>query len=212
MANPAQPTVPDASGVPPVNRSAATTPAAVSRSTSDGPTITVTAPTTKWGIHNTDGSEYFPEGSGPDSYGEVEDSADWSIPTYPTEAGGFESYNKVTKPGEVHLVLVKGGTVAKRQSFRQRLDALAASTTLVNILTPGRTFKGYNLTHMEVQRSAEKGAALLQVRCTFTQVRTTVQTRFTNVQDPSAAANTNGGAVQPQSIPANFGVTGNSWE
>lgn len=197
MADPTHPTVPDAAGVPPVNRKPGTTPAAVAPATVDSREIVVVAATTKWAIHNTDGSPYFPEGDGPDSFIDVEDSRDWAIPNYPTEAGGFESYNKVTKPGEVHLTVAKGGTVSERQTFRQRLDALSESTTLVNILTPSRTYKRYNLTRVEVSRTAERGAALLQLRLAFTEVRTTVRARFSNVEDPSAAANVNGGAVQP---------------
>ena len=197
MADPTHPTVPDAAGVPPVNRKPGTTPPPVVPETQDSNTIVVTAPQLKWGIHAQDGSDYFPEGEGPDSYVEVEDTLDWSIPDYPTESGGFESFNKVTKPGEVHLTVAKGGSVGARQSFRQRLDTLASSTDLVNVLTPGRTYKKYNLTRVEVGRTAETGAQLLRLRLLFTQVRTTVTAKFSNVEDASAASNVNGGAVQP---------------
>lgn len=197
MADPTHPTVPDAAGVPPVNRKVGTTPPPVVPETNDSNTIVVTAPSLKWAIHKQDGSSYFPKGDGPDSYVEVDDSLDWSIPDYPTESGGFESFNKVTKPGEVHLTAAKGGSVGDRQAFRQRLDTLAASTDLVNIITPGRTYKKYNLTRMEVDRTAESGAQLLRIRLTFTQVRTTVTAKFTNVEDASAASNVNDGAVQP---------------
>ena len=197
MADPSKPTVPDAPGVPPVNRFPEGTPSSVAPAASDGADIVATAPTLKWGIRTSDGEDYFPEDRGPDSFLGIEDSADWSIPNYPTEDGGFESYNKVTKPGEVQLTVAKGGTVAQRQGFRQQIDALAASTDLVTLLTPGRVYKGYTFTRVENSRTAETGAALLRLRLVFTQVRTTVQASFSNVASPSAAPNVSGGAVQP---------------
>jgi len=203
MANPATPTVPNAQGVPPVNGAAGSTPAPVTAATSDGNAIVVTGAQLKWGIHLTTGADYFANSVGPDSYVEVDDTAEWSIPDYPTETGGFESYNKVTKPGTVQLVLAKGGTVQSRQAFRNALDALAASTTLVNILTPGRTYRGYNLTRVGATRTPEKGAGLIQVNVTFTQVRTTVTLAFSNVSDPSAFGNVSGGAVQTQAPAGN---------
>jgi hypothetical protein len=202
MANPATPTVPNAQGVPPVSGAAAA-PASVTPATSDGNAIVVTGAQLKWGIHLPGGADYFANSVGPDSYIEVDDNADWSIPDYPTETGGFESYNKVTKPGTVQLILAKGGTQQSKQAFRNALDALAASTTLVNILTPGRTYRGYNLTRVGATRTAEKGVGLIQVNVTFTQVRTTVSLKFSQVSDPSAFANVSGGAVQTQTPTGN---------
>ena len=162
---------------------------------SDGAAITVVAATTIWGIDE-DGDLIFSDDQAPDSYREIEDSKDFNIPRYPLESGGFESYNKVEQPGEVHLALMVGGTDARRQTFRHIIDDLASSTRIVDILTPSRTYTSYNLIHVDAQRSADSGAQLLTLRLTFQEIRTTVVAAFSNVLDPSAAANTNGGAVQ----------------
>lgn len=196
MADPAKPTVPVAPGVPPVQRTGTSTPAPVTPATSDGPGITVTAPTVVWGIHDTDGDDVFNVDQGPTSFAEVDDSKQENIPDYPVESGGFQSFNKVERPGEVQLTLTKEGSDAARQTFRQRIDSLRSSVQLLNILTPSRTFKNYNLTEVSVSRNATRGAALLTMHLTFKEVRNDVTATFSNVASSSAAANTNSGAVQ----------------
>jgi len=167
----------------------------------------VAAATTTWGIHDTDGQSIFNEGQGPTSYVDLSDRNMGSIPDYPVGSGGFQSYNKVQKPGELTLTLSKEGTDSARQTFRRVLEDLRQSVSTVNVLTPSWVYKGYNLLDLAVQRNAEKGSNMLTVRLSFKAVRNSVGTTFSKVQDPSAASSINSGAVQTRT-PSNSQTPG----
>jgi hypothetical protein len=53
-----------------------------------------------------------------------------------------------------------------------------------------------NLVHRDVHRTAEHGVTLLTIRLHFVEIRTTVETSFTNVTADTAANNVNQGSVQ----------------
>lgn len=197
MADPASPTVPNAAGVP-VLGAGATTPSTGTAASADGSNTITVAVSPSWGIVDSSGNSIFPSGGGPDSYYSVGDDKAFNIPNYPVDSGGFESYNKAEKPANVRLVVMKMGAAADLQAFRQVIRTYLASVELLTIMTPGWTFRRYNMTEAAVERGPEKGAGLLQMTLTFTEVRTDATTAFTSsaTASPSGADTVSIGAVQ----------------
>lgn len=132
----------------------------------------------------------------PDNIVSVEPQREFRISTYPLEAGGFESYNKVALPGGIRVTMSKGGTDTDRNTFLTDLDILVASLDPYNIVTPETAFLAYSLTRYDYDRSASKGAKLITVECTFEEIRETATAAFTNSKSPSGADTVNAGPVQ----------------
>lgn len=192
MANPSTPTVPNAPGVPPVKSAGPTTASVVTARSEDGASVNRKAKA-RWGIYTSGGAAALT----PESFRELDESKDWNIPRYPIESGAFQSYNKVELPADVRLAVVKAGNDAAKDAFLKTVQAYAASLALLTVVTPGKTYRNMNLVHYEQHRSAETGAGLLTVRLFFQEVRTSAKSAFSEVADPTAASNVNGGAVQP---------------
>lgn len=208
MADPSAPTVPSAAGVPPVKPNpdipAGTGPdIVVVAQKSDGANIAKKSKP-RWAIYEAGGAVAI----APDSFKELDESKDWNIPRYPVESGGFESYNKVELPADVRLAVMKAGNDAAKSAFLAKIRRYAGGLDLLTVVTPGATYRRVNLIHYEQHRSAEAGAALLTVRLFFQEVRTTVKAAFSDVGEPTAASNSNGGAVQPRTPGANQTPTG----
>jgi hypothetical protein len=205
--------VPDAKGVPPVNPPSAFDPA-TNTITVDAPAPTTNGKETAkkadakavakqtkpaWGIFDKKGGLALAA----DSVREVEDDKEYNVPRYPLEGGGFQSYNKVEMPKQVHVIVTKGGTASDKSSFIAKVDKLTASLDLFTIVTPEQTHRNMNLTKNGKSRTAESGAGLISVHLTFDEARISVTTAFTDVKEPSGADNQNGGAVQTQTPKAN---------
>jgi len=198
MANPSTPTVPNAAGVPPVKPVDGTglppstgPDIVVVAKKSDGANVNKKTPP-RWAIYTAKGAVAI----APDSFKDLDDSKDFNIPRYPVESGGFQSYNKVELPADLRLALLKAGNDPAKTAFLKTVSDYAASTELLTVVTPGRTYRNMNLVHFDQHRSAEAGAAMLTVRLAFLEVRTSAKAAFTTVADPTAASNVNGGAVQ----------------
>ena len=198
MADPANPTVPLAPGVPPVGPGGGDVPA-VRPLGGDSSNIELSASYGGWDLFDNGGGFVLDF----DSVRQMEDSKDWNTPSYPIEGGGFQTFNKVETPGEVQVVVTKGGTVAAKASFLSAVADLCASLTLCAIVTPEQTFRNMNLLHFSKTRTADSGATLLSVQLAFREARVSAVAAFTKVKAASGADNVNGGAVQTQAPTAN---------
>lgn len=189
------PDVPFGLGVQPVFRDDEINPIPTSAPeplTADGSTITVTAPG-GWGIYRADHTLALDV----DSVVTLEPRREYRISDYPQEEGGFQTYNKVTTPGEVRLTVTKGGAPADRIDFLRTVEEIVASTDLFSIVTPERAFLDFNFTQYDYRRSAENGATLLVVDLVAIEVRQTAETAYTTTAAPSGADPVNGGPVRP---------------
>lgn len=206
MADPAHPTVPNAPGVPPVDpppqefdangipvTNDTNTITVVGRKTSDSPEI-ARETKTQWGIFKSDGSLALQ----PDNIREIDDTKEWNVPRYPLEGGGFQSYNKVETPREIHMIVTKSGTQSDKQIFLNAVDALTKSLELLTIVTPEQSFRNMNLMRNSKNRNADAGVGLLSLELSFVEARISATAAFTDVKAPSGADNVNGGAVQTQ--------------
>lgn len=191
MADPANPTVPNSAGVPAVSGGATTT-APTTAATQDN-VIVVRGNTARWGIFLS-GTATSP--LKPDSFVEVEDAKDYQVGKAPVEQGGFMSYNKVETPEEITVAVAKGGSDTTLAAFMNDISNMLGSLDLYSVITPGRTYRNMNLVHRDQHRTSEHGVSLLTVRLHFLEIRTTVETAFTNVTADTAANNVNQGSVQ----------------
>ena len=81
--------------------------------TQDGPGVSETTSTVKWGIFDSSGEPVIVG----DSCLAFEYVRDSNVSKYPVEQGGFESYNKVQAPRGVKLTFTKGGTISDKATF-----------------------------------------------------------------------------------------------
>lgn len=158
-----------------------------------------------WGVFTTDGTKQVIT---PDSVYDFDYRGEYRISDYPTQQGGFATYNKVYQPFETYVRLTKGKTTADRQQFLKDCEAVLASLDLYTIITPERSYLGCNCTRMEVSRKGVQGAFFVEVDLYFRQVLqvtpqySTTAAATQNAQVPAAQPVTNLGAVQPAAIPS----------
>lgn len=120
------------------------------------------------------------------------------ISNYPVENGGFGSYNKVQVPREVRLAMSRGGTLAQRTAFLTSVQALWASTTLVNLVTPEFVYLDCNVTGVRRAAANDHGLGLMTLDVSLKQVRQTARLAFVPTKQPEGAPVVNDGAVQTQ--------------
>ena len=160
------PDVPNLPGVPAINRSSAGYVAAGLAVL--GEILPLSTFGLNWGITFLDGTSAL----NPDSFVNYEYKRDYKIPNYPTELGGFQSYNKVSLPYDIRLTVTCSGngkmTIAQ---FLQRLYSLLEETTLVSIVTPDKTFLTTNLIHIDYRKEATNGATLIIANLWFQEIR-----------------------------------------
>lgn len=195
------PNVPMTLGVPPVLRDATNT--TIAASTVLRASAYDNASSGDWGVFDRSGARILE----PDNIVSVEFGGEFRISDYPTEAGGFQSYNKVAMPFEVRLTMTKGGSVTDRTAFLNALETLRASLDTVDIATPERVYVNVNLTHLGQARSASSGAGMAVVETVWQEVRETVAITYTKndpvVAPASPSTVASGGATPPKaSAPA----------
>lgn len=199
------PNVPQEPGVPALIRQvgAVSTIASTFYAVSQYTNIT---PFGNWGIYKSDGKTKALE---PDSFIGVQFKKDRRISDYPQEQGAFASYNKVTMPFDAIVRVTCGGTLEKRSQFISTLDTLSASLELLTLITPEVTYLSANIERYDYHRQLGNGAGYIIADVYFREIRVTAATNYTvsnskanptQVQDPSAQASQNQGAVQPSPV------------
>jgi hypothetical protein len=147
-------------------------------------------------------------------------SIDAQVPTYPIEAGGFSSYNKVQTPFNIKMTMALSGSfsltsaiqgaltgtlsgglggltgVTARSNMLTQLENARHSLALVNVVTPERTFQNCNVVHYDYDRSATSGATLLLVDIWLAEIRVSALSLISNVASPNASDPANTGTSQ----------------
>lgn len=108
-----------------------------------------------------------------------------AISDYPVEQGAFESYDKVKLPRDVHMRFT-AGTVAARNELLSSIDAIIATTQLVDFVTPDAVYTSMTLSHEDYSRTAQRGLGLLQVEVWGIEVVQAGQTQLANSQGSTA--------------------------
>jgi len=113
------------------------------------------------------------------SFNGFEFSKDYRVSNFPTENGGFASYNKVEMPGVGVVTFCMGGSESERKRFLDTIDAASGSTDLYSIVTPAAKYINYNIGRYGYSRRSESGAQLLIVSVEVNQIRPVTSVRQT---------------------------------
>jgi hypothetical protein len=184
MADPLYPNVPRFPGVPPVNRIDTGQESSLERLTRDAASLSP-GQMTAWGIFSQKGALALR----PDNITAFEFQREYRISDYPLEAGSFESFNKVTLPYDIRVIMTKGGSLADRKEFLDMVDALVAALDLFTIVTPERVYLNANLIRQDYRREATSGVSLLTVELHATEIRSKVSVQFvSSVTGPGIGA------------------------
>lgn len=197
------PDVPDTAGVPPLLRAPGSTGTQFDTPTllqADGPSLGADPGFPKWAILNDAGAPAIV----PDSMVSVDYAKEWNVSDYPTEAGAFESYNKVERPYELRVTVSKGGLIADRAAFLTAIKTVESSLALYSVVTPERVYENGNLVHVDYRRASSQGAGMIMADLHFQEIRVTATATFSNsnAKSPTAAGPVDAGAVQGQPLTA----------
>lgn len=184
------PDVPATPGVPNVLRLPGSIENAIVPVITDIRLALATAP--QWGIFDKDGNSLIDV----DSVLEVSYQEEASISDYPIEEGTFASYNKVDRPYEGRVQVVKSGLSSDRTDFLQQIETLRRSTDVCTIVTPERIYDNANVVRFDYSRRSTEGAQAIVAELHLQEIRQTAQAKYSNTKDPSGADPVNDGSVQ----------------
>lgn len=140
------------------------------------------------------------------SVGGIEFRQDYRISSAPQEDGAFLSYNKVQMPFDARVTYAISGLPFARRVFLERLQFLASSLELLDIIMPEFSYFGCNVIHYDFRRTARHGVTMVLIDIWVEQVRITGTAQFTLTKTPSAASPQVGGQVQPIQTPVPGGA------
>lgn len=125
---------------------------------------------------------------------------EWAIATYPTDDGGFFSYDKVQNPFECHLRITSGGTEQERQDLIEAVEAAGNTLNLYDIVTPEKIYSNCNVARISLERSAERGVGMIVIDVAFQEIRSSEASQFSSTQQPGSAGQKGVGNVQPKAV------------
>lgn len=121
---------------------------------------------------------------------------EWSVSDYPVETGGFQSYDKVSRPFDAKLRFSCGGSEDARIEFLQSISDVASTTDLYDVVTPEQTYESANITHYDYRRTSTNGVGLLIIDIWLVEIREATSAEFSNTQAASGSGTQNDGTVQ----------------
>lgn len=136
-----------------------------------------------------------------DTVDQLEDSNTASIPIEPQENGLLFAYDKVPTPIEVTVRLLFAGDYSRQNTALSKLEKCRQGTSTFMIVTPSRVFFNMTLVGFSTTRSATNGVNLLEVSCSFQEVKAVslaTQTVQWSPRNPTSADETNRGQVRAQ--------------
>lgn len=147
-----------------------------------------------WGIYTTGGQPVIVG----DSCVAFDFKRGFRVPTYQTEQGGFQSYNKVQEPFDAVISFTKGGNDGTRGKFLDSVDAATFALTLFSIRTAVVTYPSATILRYDYKVTDKEGISLMTVNVYVQEVRITATPAFSNTATASGADPAQGGQVQAQ--------------
>ncbi|MCA6222440.1 phage baseplate protein [Photorhabdus antumapuensis] len=153
-----------------------------------------------YGIYYASGQNVGDKPFTPTSFIAVEVTREASITTAPIEKGGYTSYNKVQRPGEVHVTFSFEGwtgfsgsmpnltnlTLTSRSDVLETLNKMVSSAEIYDIETPDTTYTSYDLIKYDYRIKQDNGVTLLIVTAVFQAVQDIAEvTMSSNVTNKS---------------------------
>lgn len=135
----------------------------------------------------------------------MEFKQDFKISNYPTEQGGFASYNKVQMPFECRFRFSTGGSSSDRSAMLNSIAAVIGDTNLYDVVTPDATYVNVNFVHQDYLRTAQSGNGLLSVNVWCEEVRSAslVVSNGTSSTSTNTGGATSASSATPNSVVAN---------
>lgn len=186
------PNVPNVPGVPPLSSYAS---GIVSLLVADAISLLFGTPQGQWGIF-LDGEPAFDF----NSIAGFGYKQSWVIADYPTDDGGFFSYDKVQLPFDCRLRITSGGTEEERQALIDDVTAAGNTLNLYDIVTPEKIYQNCNVSQISYDRTAISGVGMMVIDVSFQEIRTSQVAAFSNTQEPGSAGQQGGGNVQAQPV------------
>lgn len=143
----------------------------------------------------------------PDQWGEIIVKwAEYQTTDYPVEGGGFISANKVRRPNQVDMVLVKTGSDLSRFAWLEAIRQQLASDPLAryDIITPNGILQSLTITVGSFQTRPERGQNMLylELRCVEIPQIETPSLLGENAIEPEAGPTVEIGRVYPTDVGA----------
>ncbi|KOY61207.1 hypothetical protein AM629_15150 [Photorhabdus heterorhabditis] len=147
-----------------------------------------------YGIYYASGQNVGDKPFTPTSFIAVEVTREASITTAPIEKGGYTSYNKVQRPGEVHVTFSFEGwtgfsgsvpnltnlTLTSRSDVLEALDKMVSSAEIYDIETPDTTYTSYDLIKYDFRIRQDNGVTLLIVTAVFQAVQDIAEVKMSS--------------------------------
>lgn len=184
------PNIPNVPGVPALPRLASAVPEVVQLLTGDAGGLFSGLAGPEWGLFLNGVPVVTAETVVSFEYKQGYAISDFPIePSSSTNAGGFESYNKVQRPFNVRLRFATGGTLADRQALLDSAQAAVDSLDLMDAVTPETTYTSVNPVNLDYRRTSVNGVGLIVVDILCEQVRVTASSSFTTSNTNATGAN-----------------------
>lgn len=108
----------------------------------------------------------------PSSWGEFSPKYETVMSDYPQEQGAFQPFNKVRRPWQVHLTLIKTGSDLARAAWFAAIQQQEANapTQLYTLISPQGIFADYALAGMAYETRKERGSNLLYLNLQFLEI------------------------------------------
>lgn len=108
----------------------------------------------------------------PSSWGEFSPKYETAMSDYPQEQGAFQPFNKVRRPWQVRVTLVKTGSDLARAAWLTAIQQQEASapTQLYTLISPQGIFVDYALAGMAYETRKERGSNMLYLNLQFGEI------------------------------------------
>lgn len=136
-------------------------------------------------------SETFEPLTVPDSWGEFAPRFESQASDYPVEKGAFALYNKVRRPTNVAVTLIKTGSDVARFTWLAAIQQAEVQepTRLYTLISPQGVYIDYTLMSMAYETRPDRGSNMLYLTLQFLQVPQIPSSddTKTNVQEPKSS-------------------------
>lgn len=136
-----------------------------------------------------------------DSISELNLRSETQLADYKIENGGFVTYDKVQRPNEIPLRLIKGGSPDDRRDFLFWLNENRGAATLFDIVMPEATYTNMTLVGYSMSRTASSGASLIIADCMFQEVRLIPQVYVNSATGKTTSTQSTASASAPSAKP-----------
>jgi len=108
----------------------------------------------------------------PSSWGEFSAKYETQLSDYPQEFGAYSLYNKVKRPIEVNVTLIKTGSDLARFAWLAAIQQQEANnpTQLYTLISPQLIATDYSLSGLAYETRPDKGSNLLYLTLRFTEI------------------------------------------